>query len=172
MKTNIFLTLLLLPQFCETTLAQNHPTSPKREVAQQFVELRNEDASSALVFPGTSWRQISSLEQAGWSKEKLDAARKYADSIHSSAVMMVQGGEVVDQWGDFDKKISSYSVRKSLISALFGIYSAEGVIDINQTLEQVGIDDSPDPLTKGAAGEGGGSSSRPFGSLSPCRFRG
>jgi hypothetical protein len=34
-------------------------------------------------------------------------------------------------------------VRKSLLSALYGIYSAEGVIDINQTLEQLGIDDSP-----------------------------
>jgi CubicO group peptidase (beta-lactamase class C family) len=53
-----------------------------------------------------------------------------------------------DQWGDIDKKITSYSVRKSLLSALYGIYSAEGVIDINQTLEQLGIDDSPDPLTK------------------------
>ena len=71
-----------------------------------------------------------------------------ADSIHTSAVMIVQGGKVVDQWGDIDKKISSYSVRKSLLSALYGIYSAEGVIDINQTLEQLGIDDSPDPLTK------------------------
>ena len=62
--------------------------------------------------------------------------------------MIVQGGRVVDQWGDIDKKITSYSVRKSLLSALYGIYSAEGVIDINQTLEQLGIDDSPDPLTK------------------------
>ena len=95
-----------------------------------------------------SWRYTSSLEAARWSGEKLVAAHEYADLIHSSAVMIVQGGEVVDQWGDIDKKISSDSIRKSLISALYGIYSAEGVIDINQTLEQLGIDDSPDPLTK------------------------
>jgi CubicO group peptidase (beta-lactamase class C family) len=62
--------------------------------------------------------------------------------------MIVQGGEVVDQWGDFDKKIDAYSVRKSLISALYGIYSSEGLIDISETLEQLGIDDSPDPLSK------------------------
>jgi hypothetical protein len=62
--------------------------------------------------------------------------------------MIVQGGEGVDEWGDVDKKISSYSVRKSLISALCGIYSAEGVIDIHQSLEQPGIDDSPDSLSK------------------------
>lgn len=30
---------------------------------------------------------------------------------------------------------------------IYGIYSAEGVIDVNQTLGQIGIDDSPDPLT-------------------------
>jgi len=101
-------------------------------------------------FPGKSWGEISSLEKAGWSKEKLAAAHEYsnADSIHTSAVMIVRGGEVVDEWGDIDKKIDSYSVRKSLLSALIGIYSSEGVIDINQTLEQLGIDDSPDPLTR------------------------
>jgi len=101
-------------------------------------------------FPGKSWGQISSLEKAGWSKEKLAAARQYAqtDSIHTSAVVIVQGGEVVDEWGDFGQKLDSYSVRKSLLSALYGIYSSEGMIDINETLEQLGIDDSPDPLTK------------------------
>src|SRR5579864_2638500 len=99
-------------------------------------------------FPGKSWQQVSAIERGGWSKEKLAAAHEYANSIHSSAVMIVQGGEVVDQWGDIDKKISSYSVRKSLLSALYGIYSAEGTIDIHQTLEQLGIDDSPDSLTK------------------------
>src|SRR5580692_928411 len=101
-------------------------------------------------FPAKSWQSVSSLERAGWSKEKLAAARQYAqtDSIHTSAVVIVQGGEVVDEWGDFDQKLDSYSVRKSLLSALYGIYSSEGTIDINQTLEQSGIDDSPDPLTK------------------------
>ena len=84
---------------------------------------------------------------AGWSREKLTAARDYSATIHSSSVMIVEHGVVIDAWGDVAKKISSYSVRKSLISALYGIYSAEGVIDINQSLQQLGIDDAPDPLT-------------------------
>jgi CubicO group peptidase (beta-lactamase class C family) len=102
------------------------------------------------AFPGASWQRITTPEKAGWSKDRLAAARQFAetDSIHTSAIMIVQGGEVVDQWGDFDKKIDAYSVRKSLISALYGIYSSEGLIDISETLEQLGIDDSPDPLTK------------------------
>jgi CubicO group peptidase (beta-lactamase class C family) len=122
----------------------------------QLLPFANLAAQSALArtesldrFPSKSWQTLSSPEKYGWSKEKLAAAQAYAnaDSIHTSAVMVVQGGEVVDQWGDFDKKIDCYSIRKSLLSALYGIYSAEGVIDVNQTLEQLGIDDSPNPLT-------------------------
>ena len=104
--------------------------------------------NSQEIFPGKSWTQASAQAKTPWSKEKLAAARAYADSIQCSAVMIVQGGEVVDEWGDIDKKIDAYSARKSLLSSLHGIYSAEGVVDLNQTLEQVGIDDSPDPLTK------------------------
>ena len=107
-------------------------------------------SKSGEIFPGKSWQPLSSSEKAKWSAEKLAAAQAYAnaDSIHTSAVMVVQGGEVVAKWGDVDQKIDCYSIRKSLLSALYGIYSAEGVIDVNQTLEQIGIDDSPDPLTK------------------------
>lgn len=34
---------------------------------------------------------------------------------------------------------TSYSVRKSLISTLYGIYSAEGIIDVNETLDRLGL---------------------------------
>jgi CubicO group peptidase (beta-lactamase class C family) len=118
---------------------------PLANAAAQSAPARIE---SSHIFPGKSWEILSSSERTGWSKEKLAAAHEYADSIHSAAVVIVQGGEVVDQWGDVDKKITSFSMRKGLISALYGIYSAEGVIDINQSLEQLGIDDAPDPLTK------------------------
>ena len=36
-------------------------------------------------------------------------------------------------------------VDKNLRSARYGIYNSEGMIDINHTLEQSGIDDSPGP---------------------------
>jgi CubicO group peptidase (beta-lactamase class C family) len=100
------------------------------------------------VYPKHDWSHIDDVEQSRWDVQKLSLARQYADRIHSSSVMIVQCGRVVDEWGDPAKKITSFSVRKSFISALYGIYSAEGVIDINQTLEQAGIDDSPSPLTK------------------------
>jgi hypothetical protein len=47
-------------------------------------------------FPGKSWQPIPSLDKAGWSKEKLGVADAYAnaDSIHTSAVMVVRAGKV------------------------------------------------------------------------------
>lgn len=97
----------------------------------------------------------------------------YADSIHSSAVMIVRGGTVINECGDVDKKIDSSSARKSFITSLYGIYSADGVIDVNQTLEQIDIDDPPDPLTKAETETGARCrfAARAFRRLSRCRFR-
>jgi CubicO group peptidase (beta-lactamase class C family) len=105
-------------------------------------------ATDGCVVPGSKWVQASPVEQAEWSSEKLALARQYSNSLHSSSVLIVQNGHVIDEWGDTTKKITSFSVRKSLLSSLYGIYSKRGVIDINQTLAQAGIDDAPDPLTK------------------------
>lgn len=100
------------------------------------------------IFPGHDWKGGSHATAKEWSLPKLAIARQYADSLHDSSVVVVQCGLLVDEWGDPSKKITTFSVRKSLISALYGIYSAEGKIDVNETLEQAGIDDSPSPLTK------------------------
>lgn len=141
MKTIALITIFIGFRLCGLALGQTGV--PQAEAPPPHAAF-----DPCAAFPAGSWKHVSSLESAGWSEEKLAAAHQYADSIHSSAVMIVQGGEVIDQWGDADTRVSSYSVRKSLISALYGIYSAEGVIDVNQTLEQLGIDDAPDPLTK------------------------
>ena len=99
------------------------------------------------TFPGRDWKRAPDATDE-WSLTKLAVARQYADSLQDSSVVIVQCGRLVYEWGDPTQKITTFSVRKSLISALYGIYSAEGKIDINETLEQAGIDDSPSPLTK------------------------
>jgi hypothetical protein len=101
-----------------------------------------------VVFPGQSWKQDRRLEKAGWSQTRLLAAQQYAGSLHDQSMMTIECGRLIDAWGDTGRKITTFSVRKSLISALFGIYAAEGKIDLNETLEHAGIDDAPSPLTK------------------------
>jgi CubicO group peptidase (beta-lactamase class C family) len=104
--------------------------------------------SRAAELPKEKWKVMANPAKHGWSPQKMKAAVDYAKASGSSALMVVQDGVVVAEAGDIDRKISSYSIRKSLISALYGIYSAEGTIDINQTLAQLGIDDNPPSLTK------------------------
>lgn len=99
------------------------------------------------VYPGAEWSYAERPTDLGWSTEKLELARKYAESIGSAAVMVVDDGVVVAAWGDIERKYHCHSMRKSLMSALCGIYEAEGKIDLNATLGELGIDDKT-PLTE------------------------
>ncbi|THB72420.1 MAG: class C beta-lactamase-related serine hydrolase [Desulfobulbaceae bacterium] len=83
-----------------------------------------------------------------WSKEKLALAMLYADEIGSSAVIVLHKGALVQEWGDTGLKIRTASVRKSLLSALYGAGIDRGLIDITLTLEQLDIDDRPPVLTQ------------------------
>jgi len=86
---------------------------------------------------------------AGWSLERLDAARTYARTLNPTGIMIVQDGRAVAEWGDVRRKVNVASVRKSLLSALFGIAVAERRIDLGSTLAEMGIDDKPPALTAG-----------------------
>lgn len=102
----------------------------------------------APIYPGDTWARIPSAEQAGWSEEKLAQARAYAGTIDTAAVMIVVGGRVLDAWGDVTTRINVHSIRKSFLSALYGIHVRDGHIQPTKTLAELGIDDR-DPLTPG-----------------------
>ena len=87
------------------------------------------------VYPGVEWAWVDSPESMGWSSAKLAMAQAYAERIGSAAVMIVDDGVVIDAWGDLAHKYLCHSMRKSLISALYGIYVAEGKIDLTATLK-------------------------------------
>ncbi|MEW5983510.1 MAG: serine hydrolase [Acidobacteriota bacterium] len=103
--------------------------------------------AQAQTYPGKTWKTISNVEKAGWSREKLKAARDYAATIDTAAVMIVSDGRVVDEWGETAKKFNIHSIRKSFLSAMYGIHVREGRIDLAATMEQMGIDDNEPSLT-------------------------
>ncbi len=103
--------------------------------------------SKVDVYPGETWEKATSPEQLGWSSKKLAAAREYSEKIGLAAVMIVDDGIVVDAWGDITRDYLCHSMRKSLISALYGIYVSDGKIDTSKTLNELGIDDYT-PLTE------------------------
>jgi len=98
-------------------------------------------------YPGKHWTQADKPEDRGWSSEKLATAKAYADSIDTAAVVIVDDGIIVSQWGATATKFNVHSIRKSFLSALYGIAVSKGQIDLNATLEQLGIDDNEPSLT-------------------------
>ncbi len=104
-------------------------------------------AQSQRTFPGATWDHVSSPETLGWSVEKLRAARDYSKTIKTAAVMVVTGGRVLDEWGDTTTRFNVHSIRKSLLSAMYGVPVADGRIDLSKTMGDLGIDDNEPSLT-------------------------
>ena len=98
-------------------------------------------------YPGATWGRVTSLKEAGWSAQKLQAAREFSSTIGAQAVMIVEDGLVVSEWGNISEKMWIRSARKSYLSALYGIYVEEGRIRLSKTLAELGIDDNPPSLT-------------------------
>lgn len=97
-------------------------------------------------FPVAAWQHVAPAE-SGWSETELAQARSFSDQIRSSAVVIVQHGKVVSEWGNTTKPMELASIRKSLLSALIGIAVSDHRINLDSTLGELGIDDNPPGLT-------------------------
>ena len=93
------------------------------------------------------WVNASAPEEMGWSRGGLQALIPDINRLGTDALMIVTDGKIVYEWGNTTNIIRSHSLRKSLLSALYGIYVAEERIDMSKTLKQLGITDRV-PLTK------------------------
>ncbi len=100
------------------------------------------------VFPGPEWQRFERPEEAGWSSARLQLAREFSEASNSAAVMIVQHGRIVAAWGGLEEEIVVQSARKAFLSALFGAYLDEAEIDLDQTIGELGIDDTPPCLTE------------------------
>ncbi|MFC2097683.1 serine hydrolase domain-containing protein [Bacteroidota bacterium] len=98
-------------------------------------------------FPSKTWDKINRPEDLGYSTARLEKAKEYSKTIQTAAVMIVIDGVVLYQWGDVEAKLLTHSTRKSFLSALYGKYVKEGLIDLDKTLAELGIDDDP-PLSE------------------------
>jgi len=102
----------------------------------------NQRIAPSKTYPGKAWEKAKRPEDLGWSTEKLAEAKAYSRWIGSAAVMIVDDGVVVDAWGDMSRKYNCHSMRKSLLSALYGIHVEEGKIALRRTLRELGVDDT------------------------------
>jgi CubicO group peptidase (beta-lactamase class C family) len=97
-------------------------------------------------YPGATWTSVKP-EDDHWSSAKLKDAWLYAQAIGSEAVLVVDNGVVVGQWGAVDQKWPCYAMRRVFLNALYGIAVAAGQIDVQKSLAQLNIDDLPPALS-------------------------
>ncbi len=103
-------------------------------------------AAAADRFPGPEWDHIAPAD-AGWYEAGLAEARDWSATLQSTAVMVIQHGAIVAEWGDTVKRTELASVRKSFLSALVGIAVVKHQISLDSTLAELDIDDNPPGLT-------------------------
>ena len=99
------------------------------------------EPTADVVYPGASWERIADPASAGFSAEALDAIHPYVDGINTTAVMAVVGGRVLFEHGPVESISYLASVRKSILAMLYGRYVEDGTIDLEATLEDLGMDD-------------------------------
>lgn len=97
--------------------------------------------SARAEFPGDTWQRVADPTRAGWSKPGLDSVQAMISRMNSSAMVVVEHGRIVYSYGDLTAQSYLASVRKSILSMLYGIEVARGHIDTSKALAALGIDD-------------------------------
>jgi len=89
----------------------------------------------------STWPLWTNPEEAGFRAAGLDDVVEYVDGLHTTGLMVVVGGQVLLAHGDVGEVSYVASVRKSVLSVLFGNHVADGTIELDATLEELGMDD-------------------------------
>jgi len=97
-------------------------------------------AEDRLAFPGTEWERVRP-ETEGYSSEKLEVLRAWLKTQQTTAMQVCVRGRTVFEYGDLKRVSKVASVLKSILAMLYGNYFAEGKIDPNKTVEELGLAD-------------------------------
>jgi CubicO group peptidase (beta-lactamase class C family) len=97
--------------------------------------------NAAETFPGAKWDKASSPDDFGWSGRKLKFADDFARTLQTDAYLVVDQGTIIHQYGETSRPTNIHSMRKSILSVLMGIAYDRDEIDLDQTLDDLEIDD-------------------------------
>jgi CubicO group peptidase (beta-lactamase class C family) len=91
----------------------------------------------------------ASLAVSQLAADETEAIRKYIENEASpiDGFIALHGEKVLMEYGEVDTPMNLASARKSVLSLLVGIASDRNLINLEQTLSELGIDESRTPLT-------------------------
>ncbi len=82
-----------------------------------------------------------------WKQADTNVLLDFFSRHKTASFLIYKDGEIIAQWGDIHKNFRAHSMRKSLLSALYGTYIKDGLIDSLESLEALQINDK-EKLTK------------------------
>ncbi len=97
---------------------------------------------AAPAFPGATWQAWPAPGVGSTCQRDLQTARDYVRTLDTTALMAVRDGRVLFSEGPVERVSIVFSVRKSILSMMYGKYVASGAIDLSRTLADMGIDDA------------------------------
>jgi CubicO group peptidase (beta-lactamase class C family) len=90
--------------------------------------------------PGVNWERVKP-ELAGYSSARLAALGAWLKTQQTTALVVSVGGRLIFEYGDTSRVSKVASVRKSILAMLFGNYAAQGKVNFDATVEQLGLED-------------------------------
>src|SRR5689334_8368997 len=96
-------------------------------------------------FPTDNWQQVRA-EDEGYSTARLEALRGWLKTGPTAAMMVIVHGHLVFSYGDVALVSKVASVRKSILSMLYGNYVQNGKINLGKTVEQLGLAEPDRPF--------------------------
>jgi CubicO group peptidase (beta-lactamase class C family) len=96
-----------------------------------------------LPVPGEQWARVAPERFLSGNPNAIAEFNATVSAGNTHSMMIVQGGRVVYDYGDLAQTDGTYiaSVRKSLLSMLYGDWVRDGTIDLDATLISLGVDD-------------------------------
>src|SRR5258708_3704298 len=98
-------------------------------------------SSLAATIPGSDWEKASP-QAAGFRAAGFEALEAQLVTLPTTAFMVVSNGKVAYTYGDIAQPSYLASARKSVLSMLFGKYVANGTINLDRTMGELGIDEA------------------------------
>lgn len=99
-------------------------------------------SSSKPSFEGIPLEKYTSIEESGYTQEKMDSLRSFiSNNMTTTGMIILKDGKLLFEYGDVKDLSYIASCRKSVLSILYGEYVENGTIDLNQTIGSIGIDE-------------------------------
>jgi CubicO group peptidase (beta-lactamase class C family) len=98
-------------------------------------------AAPPATYPGKTWAHVDNPQAAGFSRAGLQRLRERIARTPTTGLMVVHGGRVVFEYGDVRTPHLIASMRKSVLSMMYGQHVAHGTVRLESTLSELGIDD-------------------------------